>query len=324
MTGTNFRYGLFTMGVPVMPEIYGIITGQIYFVDPLNGGDSANGLTKDTPLRSVETAYNKCRDGYNDGVVILSRGGNTSSDVTTYFTSTFTWAKSSTHLIGLAAPTGISPRARLAASTTQTAAINPLFTISGSDCVFANFQVFNGIDAAVAANGVRVTGQRNYFYRVDFVGMGDPSGDNDVANGYSLAIVGGGENTFDACKIGTETSPKGSAANSEIRFESATARNRFNDCRIMTFASAATHQYIIVPSGGLEGSTQFHNCTFTNKIEGGSTVMTEAFDVNATQNGAIYLTGSSATDAGDWQGTPNGHVRQNLVGSDPGIIGTVA
>lgn len=311
-------------GVPVASMLPFYNGGKVFFVDSFQGSDSNRGHTPKNALRTVSTAYSLARDGKNDVIIILSNTDSTDStnDYTSRLTATLTWAKNRTHLVGATAPTGISQRARIATATTQTAAIDPLVTISSIGSIFMNVQLFNGIDAGVAANGAKVSGQRNYFYNVHFAGIGDD--DNDVANAYSLSLDGGDENQFDKCTIGLETTAKGTNANSEIVFASASQRNVFNDCKVMTFAEAAGHQYVLAGASALEGTTIFNNTIFTNKQEGGSTDMTEAFSLNATQNGCILLTGSTAADAGDWEASPTGHVRRLLVGSDPGIIADVS
>lgn len=312
-------------GVPVASMLPFYNGGNVYFVDAFNGSDGNSGKTPAKALRSVEEAYNRCEAGNNDVVFLLSNTDATDStnDYTSRFDEAFTWAKNRTHLIGAAAPTHVSQRARISVPTTQTAAVDPLITVSSIGSIFMNVQVFNGINAAVAANGVKVTGARNYFYNVHFAGMGDASGDNDLAGGYSLSLDGGDENTFERCTIGLETSPKGANANSEIVFANAAERNYFRDCKIMTFANAATHQYVLAGASAIEGTTVFENCLFTNKIQGGSTAMTEAFSVNATQNGNFTLINSFA-DAGDWEASPTDHVRTLGAVTDQGILGSVS
>lgn len=311
-------------GVPVASLLPFYNGGKVFFVDAFAGSDAARGDTTKKALKTVSQAYQLARNGKNDVIVNMSNTDDTDStnDYTSRLSATLTWAKNRVHLVGAAAPTGISQRARIATASGQTTAIDPLVTVSGIGNIFMNIQFFNGIGAGVAANGVNVTGQRNYFYNCHIAGIGD--GQNDVAGAYSLALTGGDENLFERCTIGLETTAKGSNANSELLFASAAERNVFRDCVVMTFAEAGTHQYVLAGASAIEGTTIFENVIFTNKQEGGSTDMTEAFSVNATQNGCFLLTGHTACDAGDWEATPTGHVRQMLTGSDPGVIVDVA
>jgi hypothetical protein len=313
-------------GVPVSPaSIVGLNGGTWYFVNPESGSDGADGQTPAHAVRTVNQAYQLATDGKNDVIVLMSQGDAT-ADYTTYLTETLTWAKDKTHLIGAAAPSVTSPRARIAIDSSVTDSIDPALKITAEGCVFSNFQVFSSVGTTGKdANGVEVTGTRNYFFGVHMAGMGEAAnGYNDRANGFSLNLNGGGENFFERCAIGLDTTAKGSAANSEIRFESTTIRNTFKDCIIRTFAEAAGHQFILAGANALEGTQLFIDCTFESKLDGGGTGMTEAISINATQNGRIRLVGSTSTDAADWEASPTGIVVENLVGSDPGIVGDVS
>lgn len=316
---------LFQMGgVPVssgfLPNLNG---GRYIFVDPKYGVNSRNGLQPKKAVRTINQAESIGRDGKNDVVVLMSQGDTAAADITSYLTANLTWDKDRLHIIGAAAPVMQSPRARVATAITQTAAIDPLLTISGTGSVFMNFQVYNGIGADVAANGVLVTGSRNYFNGVHFAGMGNAL--NDKAGGYSLKLSAASENLFENCVIGLTTTAKGTAANSEIVFASACARNTFKGCQIHTFAEAATHQFILAAASAMEKDQIFENCFFINPDGGGATTMTEAISINATQNGRILLLGYTGVEgASDWEASATGKVHQLLMGTDPGIIAVVS
>lgn len=314
-----FQFG----SVPVAPaSIVGLNGGNWYFVDPESGSDGHDGKTPARAVRTLNQAYQLATDGNNDVIVLLSNGTST-ANVTTYLTSALTWSKNKTHLIGAAAPTGISPRARVSTDSTVSTALNPMVTLSGDGCVWSNVQIYAGIDAAVAANGLEVTGERNHFWRMHIAGIGNDK--NDVANAYSLKLTGGGENLFEECTIGLDTTSKGDAANSELVFASATARNTFKGCTFRTFASAAGHQFVLAGASAIERAQVFDDCLFLNPSEETSAVeMTEVFSVNSTQNGSIVLTGKTAAHgAADWEGTP-----ATVYGpddeTDPGILNIVA
>lgn len=288
-------------GVPVATMLPFYNGGKAIFLDVKNGSDSNSGKTPTKAVKSLSQAYTLARNGYNDTIFLLSNTGSTDSanDYTGRLSSTFTWSKNRVHLIGVGAPVGISPRARIATATGQTAAINPLVTISGHGNIFANVQFFNGIDAGVAANGVKITGQRNYFYRVHFAGIGDA--DNDVAGAYSLNLSGGSENLFEECVIGLDTIAKGTAANSEILVDTAAARNRFLRCNVRTYAEANTHQFVTVSANGIERELSFEGCIFENPVQSSAVAMTEALDVDGTQNGHILLKNCTLLGATDWE-----------------------
>jgi len=301
-TMTDFADMVYSMGVPVVGGL--MRQGESYFVDPYKGSDGNSGKSIKDAFRTLNRAEAGMVSGQGDTAYLVS-GGTTTANVSNYLSATLVWDKEKANIVGLAAPTGISPRARIATISTQTTAINPLLQITAGGCTFANFQVFNGIDAAVAANGVEVTGARNYFYRVHIAGIGNAK--NDVANAYSLKLTGASENLFEECTIGIDTIAKGTAANSEISIASASGRNKFVRCDIRTFAEAATHQFLIVAASGIEREVRFEDCTFFNPSAATTAVeMTEAIDINATQNGTITLKGCTLIGAADWEAGDEG------------------
>lgn len=302
---TNFDNGISTMGVPLMPQYVVGWGGNHYFVDPKSGSNGNSGKSPKQAVKDITAAYALTADESDDVIHLLARGGSSTNEYTSRLSETLVWAKNRVHLVGHAAPTGISPRARISTASGQALAIDPMIQVTGSGNVFANFQVYNGIDAAVAANGIEVTGGRNYFYRVHIVGIGNAK--NDVANAYSLKLTGGGENLFEQCTIGADTIAKGSLADSELMLATLTARNRFWGCDIRTFAEAATHQFMLIGAGAIEREVEFRGCKFFNPSTSTSAVaMTEAIDINASQNGIVTLIDCTLIGADDWEAGDEG------------------
>ena len=130
---TNFPNGITSFGVPVLGTIGGLpFTGNYYFVDPVNGADGNEG-TPELPLKTLYGALAKCTSGNNDVVVLMGDGTAAGSarlstalaqEITPAATAgTLNWNKNATHLIGVAAPTSVAQRARIAPPTgTYTAA----------------------------------------------------------------------------------------------------------------------------------------------------------------------------------------------------------
>lgn len=296
MSGTNFPNGLYVKGIPVPGSV--LNSGKAYFVDPYRGSNGNSGTRIDQAFADLATAEEACVSGNND-VVYLVSSGTTAAHVTSYLTATLEWDKHNTHLIGLAAPTGISPRARVANKATGYTGFAPVLKVSANGCIIANLQVYCGLADATSLGAIEVTGQRNYFYRVHAAGIGTDT--QDASNAYSLKLTGGDENLFEQCTIGLQTTARGSAANSELMIATLSERNKFVDCEFHTFAEANTHQFILAGASALEGTTIFKNCSFLNKVNGGATTMTEAFDIDSTQNGNILLKNCTVVGATDWE-----------------------
>lgn len=88
-----------------------LVSGQWYFVDPTNGSNNSDGRTITTCLANLTVAYDKAVDG--DGIALLSYGA-TSAATTSYLTQELAWTKNGITVVGVCAPTHISPRARVA------------------------------------------------------------------------------------------------------------------------------------------------------------------------------------------------------------------
>jgi len=283
--------------------------GRVYYVDPEFGADGNDG-SAETPLASLTNssgtgAYDRCRDGQGDVVVI--KGGPTSSDTTGHtvrLSSTLDWAKNNTHLIGACAPTMVSQRARITGPSSG-GTFSPMVTISSSGCAFMNIALFD--DYTVDPVCVNLTGQRNYFENVHFGGMGAATGGDDAAAA-SLKIDGGDENTFVGCYIGLDTIAR-STTNAEIELVGAATRNIFKDCFIASFADNAGHLFVKIDgSGDIDRFVYFKNCFFYNAVESTATTMTQAMDVHNTCGGMVILDGCTAVGCTDIAAADNGNV----------------
>lgn len=299
---THFPNGITSFGVPVVPG--GIPFGKdskVYFVDPVEGSDGNKGTEKDRPLKTLSKAHDLATAGQNDVVVLMSRT-NSSSDTTDYQSETLVWSKDAVHLIGVNSGTNVAQRSRIAQLSTATG-VAPLVTISADNCVWANVHVFHGVADATSIGAVNVTGERNHFVNCHIAGIGNDL--MDTANNYSLQLSGGSENLFEGCTIGLDTIARGTAANSELRLVSGATRNTFRKCIFETYAEANTHQFLLVPSAGLDRWTLFDDCVFVNMPTGtaSGTTMTEAFDVTGggSPDGLIILKGCTGVGFSDWE-----------------------
>jgi len=109
-----------------------VIFGTWYHVDPYTGSDSSDGSDLENALATVEAAYGKCTSGAGDGIVLYSRG-TTTANTSSYYTKELLWTKHGITMVGIAAPTSIFSRARIASKTITTGNLTDLsFTNSGT------------------------------------------------------------------------------------------------------------------------------------------------------------------------------------------------
>lgn len=266
---------------------------NVFYVDPVNGNDSVG-----TPFKTITAAYNRCTAGKNDCVVIVGDGGTAAS---IRLSSTLVWAKNATHLIGITAPTMIAQRARITPATSLTTNLNPMITVSASGCIFANFSLFQGTgEASADENLIQVTGSRNYFWNVQFGGMGAQVG-ADRAGSYLIYLNGGGENLFEGCSIGLETIQR-AAANASVRVRSGGQRNMFVNCQFQMAADATSPLFVDVnATNALNGSSLiFRECSFMNLVNiTGAQQPAVTATVAADANGTVFFDRCS-TMAAKW------------------------
>lgn len=289
MTLTNFPNGVSSFGVPMVGGIGGIpLTGTWWFCDYVNGSDGNEGTSAESPLKTIGEAHTRAVAGNNDVVVMI---GNGSTTATQRLSSTLTWSKNATHLIGVTAPSRVFQRSRIAPLTTATTNINPLMTVSASGCIFSNFSFFQGIgQSATDEKLISITGDRNFFGDIHFEGMGATAG-AARAGSWIISLDGGDENLFSHCAIGGDTIAR-SAANASVVITSASQRNSFEDCVFLMYPTANSPLFLDASlSGGLNGSTMwFRRCSFMGLLSAsGGTQPAVTCTASSSLNGNIYF-----------------------------------
>jgi hypothetical protein len=326
---TTFGDGLFQYGgMPVGGLPYAHLLGpkgKVLFVAPYRtAASSANSAAAESsdgndgsflrPLKTISAAYAKCNGNRGEIIYVLGYS-NTAADITDDWSTGMTWSKSFVHLIGLVPPTHYSQRARIAQTSTATG-ISPLLTVSGHGNVFANLQIFQGVDDATSLVNVSVTGQHNVFDSVHIAGIGNAT--QSATGAASLKIDGGAENVFRRCTIGLDTTTRDADVKGEIWFDGAATRNDFIDCHITAFVSAAGYQFLTVEDAtGIDRVNRFKNCLFTSKSANKAIDLTTAFDIPAISQGALVLENSYfVSDGGTtaaWDSSGRGIIWNNSV-----------
>lgn len=286
MALTNFPNGITSFGVPVIGGVGGIpFTGNYYFVDPANGADGNPGSTE-LPLATLAGALAVCTAGNNDVVILIGDGSTTN---TARLSSTLTWNKNATHLIGITAPTGVAQRARIAPTAGATA-FTPMVNVTAQGCYFANFSLFHGFGTGTTDQICWIdAGGRNYYENVNFGGIADAASAAS-AGSRSLKISGTtGENTFVRCTVGLDTVAR-SVANASLEFASGSPRNRFLECMFPFQASAATPLGILTSAAAsMDRWQSFERCVFINNVDSTSTTLTALATLAASSGGLVLL-----------------------------------
>lgn len=338
---TNFPNGLTSFGIPVVTGMPYPFTGTYFFVDPLNGSDGNTGLSPSRALATLYKAYSLLTDGANDVVFLIGDGSTTGTarlstalaqSVDSSATSgTLTWAKDACHLIGVAAPSRISQRARIAPPsgtyTVTTFGSANFIVVSASGCLFANFSVFHGFSTGGANQiALTVTGSRNAFVNLHIGGMGDAGSAADAGSrSVKIGSGGSGENLFVGCTIGLDTVTR-SAANASVELAGATPRNQFIDCTFPFMTSAATPLGILGTGNGcVDRFNSFKSCAFLNAIKSTSTVMSVLGSFTTASPGGMLVfqdcMSVGITEWGDTNGLANSYVDMAAPSASAGGIG---
>jgi hypothetical protein len=299
-------------GVPVLGSFNGIpLTGSWFFVDYQYGSDgngvasgrtasggTVGGAPPNAPMKTLAAAHNLCLAGNNDVVVLMSDGTTAS---TQRQTTTLSWTKNATHLLGMSAPCMEGQRARISTASGATTNLNPLVSISASDCIFANFSMFQGVgQASTDEQLINITGLRNYFGNVQFGGMGNAVGAGR-AGSYIILLDGAEENLFEHCSVGLETIQR-SAANASVKVRNGAHRNNFRNCDFPMAASATSPLFLDVNATNAlnGGSMRFRDCTFSSLLNISSAATPAVVAVVASDaNGTVYFSNCAAV-ATNW------------------------
>lgn len=259
--------------------------GNIFYVDPFAGSDSAGGKRPSDALATVGAAYTLATSGKHDVVMIVPSGGTGRTAETT----AITWAKRFTHLIGNAAPTAQDARAGMNfAGTTGTATSS--LTVSENGCIFKNITLTGTDDVNVP---VTVTGDYNAFLGVDFKGALNATSGDDTAS-RSLVLTGAQENYFGGCTFGADTFMR-SAANATVEFASASSRNVFDACKFIMAADAETPVHVLFSgTNSVDRWVEFRDCAWYAFYTNHSAKVNAALDLSAqTATADVLMTGQN-------------------------------
>lgn len=268
------------MGLP-------FIRGDWYFVDPLSGDDSNDGLTVSTAFAEFETAYDACTDGAGDGIAVLSRDVNKTT-TSSKLTAAISWSKCGITVFGVASRTGYNSRARITnGDALLTAPV--LITVSGENNHFENIYLLQGGTDNAAIGCLKVTGNRNSFYNCHFSQNGATR--TPQATDYDLTL-NASECTFEKCFFGNNNTIRSGAAAANIILGVTTTQlgqDYFKDCYILSYSGTSTHGAISVANAvTLGGYVVFDRCKFINWNSGAQTALATII-VGATPNNCGIL-----------------------------------
>jgi hypothetical protein len=261
------RRNQFSVGELTVDTIIGgglgiISPGIKVYLDPVNGSDANDGFSEKKPVKTLAVAYAMLTTNKNDVLYII--GGASALALS----STFTWDKSYTHMIGITAETLSGGRVRITQSDV-TSTVGE-FIISGVGCRFVNIHWQCGTaDTNTSLIGVSITGERNLFencYFEGFLGATVGAAANCKLVNIDAAVQ---DLSFIHCLFGNHTIMQTSSTASVIYFKGPNNSNIvFENCVFQNYMSntgACTLRYAAsaMPTSGW---TLLKRCSFMNLV----------------------------------------------------------
>jgi hypothetical protein len=195
----------------------------------------------------------------------------------------------------------MSQRSRITPVSTAALTANPVLSVTGNGNTFSNLQIahFGANTDAIAARGVDVTGDRNYFYNCHIVGIPNAhTGDESTA--CDLKVTGS-ETLFERCYFGVNSVTR-TAANANVELTSSATRIWFKDCFFTFYADADAPLFIKADAAAdIDREIFFDNCVFYNPIGSGSTSQTAATSTHAGAGGDLIFKDCMLIGAADWE-----------------------
>jgi hypothetical protein len=314
-------------GIPILPGLpthIAMTQGNIYHVMPYSGSDSNDGLSVDSPIKTLDRAQTLATANQND-VVLFYCEGYTAAMCTDYQAAMLTWAKNAVHLIGVGPGNGFANRCRVGFASAYDAA-SPLFYLTANNCYIENMFFYVGVAGVSTLGSVSITGDYNHFKNCHIAGMGAST--NVVTGAYSLLLTGADGNKFEDCIIGY-TQQRGAAVTTEISFAGNSGKNTFKECTLLMSngTDATSSSFVTVAAHGLAEYVLFDHCKFLNcGINAGGANITYAFKVNADPMGTILLDYCSSAGVTDWHDDSGfiwGPTLEKTNGASTGGIGIV-
>ena len=141
---SNFKFGIESMGVPLLGEGIPSSFGDYFFVDADVGSDDVNdGLSMDEPKKTVLAAYNLTVSGNHDVLVMSGNAPHAIADEIIV-------AKSRVHFVGLGGGSRyLGQRTRFEMGVT-TGVAKAIIQVTGVGCTFSNIK-FRSVDTLAAS-----------------------------------------------------------------------------------------------------------------------------------------------------------------------------
>jgi hypothetical protein len=281
----NFKNGLASFGIPVIPNGFFGPDSKVFFLDAANGSDSLDGTTPANAFKTASVAYAALTANKHDVLYII--GGNTSVSLGT---TGLAWQKSYTHVIGVGGVKNYSNRARFTIGSTAVD-VADMFKLAANNCTFDNIEFQFGVADSGCLSAVTISGgQRNVFSNCNLQGVGNAT--MSATGAADLTLINAQENEFWNCTIGNNQAVRDADA-TNVLFKTGSSMNNFERCNFIGgLASGATAYSMFTVSGndGIAGTNWHRDCLYHCISTSKSVTVASLWSIPANmQTAYVYL-----------------------------------
>ena len=203
-----------------------------FYVDPVNGSDGNPGTSLTNAKKTLAAGEDLLTANKNEALLLLPGASYHG------LTSTFTWDKNYTHLIGLAGPGVYGGRCRIY-DTAAFATI--LFSITSLGGIFKGIHWQRDFDSALGVQNVTLGASASYNYFEDCQFDAPIMQSLGAAAYRNLTLTSGARsNTFRRCTIGQWNQLAASTTGKQIYIPGNSVGTHFMDCVVMWYGNGAT------------------------------------------------------------------------------------
>jgi hypothetical protein len=289
---TNFPNGITSFGIQLPAGDLPATKGRYIFVDYGSGSDDNNGVSIDSPVKTIAQAYSMATTNQDDVIVLM---GNS----THVLTAMLTVAKNRVHFVGMDASGGRSYGQNAKISLGVTTAATDIGTLknTGVRNSFANIKIMNSNTVAEGLYSVVEAGEYAKYSQCEFY----KSTDLDVTGAAELALNGDSA-VFEDCTFGsTANAISGAIIRPCVMLTKALVAGKvsrdvmFRNCRFWRWAGNAANAFVgSTTATDVERRMEFRDCTFETTKKSTATPAVAVGGAAAFTAGEILLTGTTA------------------------------
>lgn len=293
MTFTNFPNGVTSFGVPVIGDGIPASSGTYYFVDYTNGNDGYDGLSMDTPFKTVAQAYSRVTTNADDVICLM---GNATHGLTEMLDV----SKNRVHFVGIDGTFGRMYGQNAKISLTATTGATNIATVqnTGIRNSFTNIKFMNSSTVTEGINCFAEGGEYTVFTNCEFYK------DTDLDVTTACEFLANGDSTqFIGCTFGSLANELSGAVIRPCVKATATLSgkklrdNVFVDCMFWRKAGNTANKMVYGANAtDVERLMLFKNCSFISNTLGSATPAAAVGFGAAQTQGTVLLQNCTSVD----------------------------